>query len=126
MKRKSKYNSLYAIIILAVFSIVSYFIFASYKISADQGDAFYISNPLKIGDNQFETIKPVDLSSRFIGINGSLLSIEEAKRRGIISQITDQSGKELTSADLLVANTSFIIKVQDISASPALYLEGIK
>ena len=126
MKKKSKFKSFYALIVLAVFAVVAYLIFYSYKINADQGDAFYISNPLKIGDNQFQAIKPVDLSVRFIGINGSLLSIEEAKRRGIISQIVDQSGKNLTSADLLVANTSFIIKVQDISASPALYLEGIK
>jgi hypothetical protein len=126
MKKKSKFNSFYAILVLVLFALVYYLVSNKYSINADQSDAFYIANPLKMGENQFTTIKPVDLSVRFIGINGSLLTIEEAKRRQIIEQVTDGSGKELSSDDLLVANSSFIIKVQDISASPALYLEGIK
>jgi hypothetical protein len=126
MKKKSKFKSFYAILILGVFAIAYYFINNAYSINADQGDSFYIANPLKMGDNRFAAIRPVDLSTRFIGINGSLLTIEEAKRRGIIDTIVDEKGNELNSNNLLVANSSFIIKVQDISASPALYLEGIK
>lgn len=126
MKKKSRHNSMYALVALAIFAIILYFVARSIFISADKSDSFYFSNPLKVGENVFVTSRPVDLSQRIIGINGSLLTIEEAKRRGVIQGVFSENGNQLTENNLLSADSSFIINVQDISASPALYLEGIK
>lgn len=126
MKRKSRFNSFYAVLILGVLVLVVYFVARSFLISADRSDSFYFANPLKVGDNQFVTTKAIDLSQRIIGINGSLITPEEAKRRGVIEGFYSEDGSEFSSNSLLVDNSSFIIKVRDISVSPALFLEGIK
>ncbi len=126
MKKKERFKSFYALLVLFVFGAVIYILISNYPIIADKGESFYNAVPLKIGDNSFILEKPVDLASRIIGINGSLLTIDEAKRRGVISGFFDTEGSELDKMDLLVSNASFIIKVEDISASPALFLEGIK
>jgi len=125
MKKKERFKSFYALLVLLVFGVVIYLL-VNYSITADKGESFYNATPLKVGDNYFTSTKPVDLASRIIGINGSLLTIDEAKRRGVISGIFDTEGSELDKMDLLVRNASFIIKVEDINASPALFLEGIK
>ncbi len=126
MKRKSRFNSFYAVVFLGVLVLVVYFVARSFLISADQSDSFYYANPLKVGDNQFITTKAIDLSQRIIGINGSLITVDEAKRRGVIEGIFSEDGGEFSSNSLLVDNSSFIIKVRDISVSPALFLEGIR
>lgn len=126
MKKRERFKSFYALLVLLMFGLVLYLIINYYPINADKGDSFYNATPLKAGDNSFISNKPIDLSSRIIGINGSLLTIDEAKRRGIISGVFDTEGWELDKMDLLVSNASFIIKVEDISASPVLFSEGIK
>lgn len=126
MKKKSRFNSFYAVAFLGLLVLVVYFVARSYLISADQSDSFYFANPLKVGDNQFVTTKAIDLSQRIIGINGSLITIDEAKRRGVIEGVFNENGGEFSSNSLLVDNSSFIIKVRDISVSPALFLEGIR
>lgn len=126
MKKKSRKYSLWGIVILGVLAIIFVLVARSSLINADKSDSFYFANALKIGENKFIATQDVDLSRRIIGINGSLITIDEAKRRQVINGVFDEAGRELFSTSLLVANSSFIINVQDISASPALYLEGIR
>ncbi len=126
MKKKSRKYSLWGIVILGVLAIIFVLVARSSLINADKSDSFYFANALKIGENKFIATQDVDLSRRIIGINGSLITIDEAKRRQVIKGVFDEAGRELFSTSLLVANSSFIINVQDISASPALYLEGIR
>ena len=129
MKNKnSKSNYLFALFFLIVAIISIYYISENMEISADSNNSYYSKNiiPFKVGDNSFQTEKAVDLSQRIIGLNGSLISFDEAIRRGVITAIATESGEVLSKLDLIVEDTSFIIKVLDISASPALYIEGIK
>jgi len=107
------------VVALGVWGVMSW----QSKISASsEGDEFITKSiPFKVGDNEVNLDRSLDLSGRIIGLNGSLITIEEAKQRGIIEGVYNSKGQELDAKDLLSPNSSFIIKVKDISSSPALF-----
>ena len=124
MKPISSKLSLYAILALLIASLVVYIVLheqAKVNASSQGNQLIPHSVPFKIGDNKVTSVRPLDLSQRIIGLNGSLVTIEEAKQRGIIEGVFDENGNELDEVHLLSSNASFIIKVKDISSSPALF-----
>lgn len=124
MNQKSTKLSFYAIIILVVVALIVTLILSRQgKINASgQFDNLAThSIPFKLGDNELQLTKSLDLSGRIIGLNGSLITLEEAKRREVIEGVFDKSGKELDKIHLISAKQPFIIKVKDINASPALF-----
>lgn len=124
MKIKSAKLSLWAVIVLLVASLVVLVTLNQQtKISANTQNDQIIphSIPFKVGDNTIVLPRSLDLSQRIIGLNGSLITLEDAKQRGIIEGAFDENGNELDSSHLLSSGASFIIKVKDISSTPALF-----
>jgi len=122
MRQRSTKLSLYALVILLIASVAIAVILNNQdRISANPNQTIAHSIPFKVGENDIALTKPLDLSGRVIGLNGSLITLEEARRRGIIEGFYDRDGLELTEAYLLSPQQSFIIRVKDISSSPALF-----
>jgi hypothetical protein len=125
MNQKSSKFSIYAILTL-VLGVVVVSVFLTYSAKNDSGPVAQAdiigttSIPFKIGENNITLPRNLDLAGKFIGLNGSLITLKEAKRRGIVEGIF-KDGKEIDETYLLSANSSFIIKVKDISSSPALF-----
>jgi hypothetical protein len=87
-----------------------------------------LSTPLKEGANYFTNgPKSITLESRIIGISGSLISIADAKQRGIVDYAARENDGKILGEEISKINPGekFIVGVKDISLSPAVYLEGI-
>jgi hypothetical protein len=87
-----------------------------------------LSIPLKEGANYFTNgPKSITLESRIIGISGSLISIADAKQRGIVDYAARENDGKILGEGISKINPGekFIVGVKDISLSPAVYLEGI-
>jgi len=124
MKPRSSKLSLYAVLTLLIASLVVLVVLrqqANVNASSEGSQLIAHSVPFKVGDNKITSVRPLDLSQRIIGLNGSLITIKQAKQRGIIDGVFDENGNELNEMHLLSTNASFIIKVRDISSSPALF-----
>jgi len=131
---KSTRYSIVALVVLFVSSamIGSYVYFANQnQVSASTEvptEPISSSVPLKVGWNYFTNgPKSVTLDSMIIGINGSLISIDEAKSRGILSKIvrTDDKAVLGESVSRIKPNEDFAILGVDISVAPAVFIEGI-
>lgn len=120
-------SSKFSFIALGVLLMSALFIFSVIKIqsritaSSLTSDLNSSAIPFKQGDNLITVTRSIDLSGRIIGLNGSLMTLEEAKRRGVITGVVDEKGEELGPRDLISPGSSFIIRVKDISSSPALF-----
>ncbi len=66
----------------------------------------------------------IDLDSRIISINKSLISLKEARERGIISEINlIKDGKILSSGvNKIPAKSDFSLYFKDIGVDPQVYL----
>ena len=131
MINQSSRNSLIAISVLAgavilVGSIVyksNFSIQASSQISSVSSK----STPLKTGWNSLTNgPKTITFKSRVITINGSLISIEEAKLRGVIDSVANEkNGTILGDKDKVLPKEGFAVFVKDTTLSPSFYPEEI-
>jgi len=133
MKRKSSANSLIALsfLFVAVFS-VGLILKNMSTIEASTLSEYSDQNPnflaLKFGENQFVAAQTIDQDTEIFGINGSLISIAEAKGRGIIESAYLFEGRKVLGIDMaqIEPNQQFTVLVSDISLAPTIYLGGVK
>lgn len=134
MKTKSSTNSLIALCFLfvAVLSVGVILKDSSATISADTFDSSFQKNKnfltLNEGENQFVAASEITMDSDIIGINGSLISLKEAKRRGIVESVYLFEGRKVLGEDLdrIESDQQFALSIVDISSYPTIYLGGIK
>ena len=133
MKQRSSTNSLIALsfLFVAILTIG----FALKTLPTIQADTLSSSSnqnsnflALKAGENQFVAIHNITLDSELIGINGSLITLNEAKRRGIVGSVYLFEGKKVLGENLSQIKTDqqFVILINDISVSPTIYLGSVK
>lgn len=134
MKTKSSTNSLIALCFLfvAVLSVGAILKDSSATINADTFDSSFQKNKnfltLNEGENQFVAASEITMDSDIIGINGSLISLKEAKRRGIVESVYLFEGRKVLGEDLdrIESDQQFALSIVDISSYPTIYLGGIK
>lgn len=133
MKKRGSTHSLIALSFLfASVLIVGISMKNISTIQADTLNSASDQNPnflaLTVGENQFVASANIDMDSQIIGINGSLISLGEAKRMGIIESIYLFEGRKVLGGDIsqIEANQQFAILVGDISVSPTIYLGSVK
>lgn len=111
---------------LAVAVIGSYVYFTNPQVTADTEESastsFYTA---KKGENYYTARgEYINEQSRIISINRSLISIAQAKNRGIISEINLIKDGKIVSRDvgMVPAGSDFAILFDDISLNPEVYL----
>lgn len=129
---QSSRNSLIAISVLAgaIILVGSIIYKSNFTIQASSETTPATPNksvPLKTGWNSLTNgPKTATLQSRIITINGSLISIEEAKTRGVIDSVAStKDGTILNENNKILPKEGFEIFVKDITLSPAFYPEEI-
>ena len=133
MKKRSSTHSLIALgFLFAAVLIVGVSMKSISTIQADTLSSSNDQNPnflaLAVGENQFVASTNIDMESEIIGINGSLISLSEAKRRGIVESIYLFEGRKVLGSDLdkIETHQQFAILIGDISVSPTIYLGSVK
>jgi hypothetical protein len=134
MNPKNKLFTLISVIALALaVSVVGIYSYLSNpKVSADiENDTYrqvgFVS--VKKGWNYFNSGDYILSSdSRIISINGNLISLEDARRRNMISKMSLTKDGTIISGDIATveAKSDFALFFEDISLNPQVYLEGGK
>lgn len=111
---------------LAVAIVGSYVYLTNPQVSADinesQNAGFYTA---KKGWNYFTAgASYINEESRIISVNRSLISIADAKNRGIISEVSLVEDGKMVSRDVgfVSSGEDFAVLFNDISLSPEVYL----
>lgn len=134
MEKDSKYALIAIIALFAVSAVFGGYVYLAQKqpieASSNASGPALIGDPipLKMGWNDLENGKfSITLKSKIIGINGSLMSVQSAIDKGIISQVATQDkskvlGKQISKIE---AKSDFSIYAVDIGQSPAFYVQTI-
>lgn len=111
---------------LAVVAVGSYVYLTNPQVSADisesQNAGFYTA---KKGWNYYTAgTSYINEESRIISINRSLISIADAKKRGIMSEISVVKDGKIVSRDVssVQGGQDFAVLFSNISLSPEIYL----
>jgi len=111
---------------VAVVVVGSYAYLSRPQVSADiktsQQTEFY---SLKKGWNYFTAGNQIiNADSRIISINGSLISLDKARERGIVGEISLIKDDKIIArnVEMVTAGGSFAVYVEDIGQNPQIYL----
>jgi len=119
-------------LVVAVSAVGFYAYLSKPQVSADvenkqYGQTDFVS--VKKGWNYFYSDDYViNGDSRIISISGNLISLEDARTRGMVTKISLTKDDTIVSGDITTVppGSNFALFFEDISLSPQVYLEGNK